>query len=91
MTPRNHSVEYKLSHLHTRVEGWVEKLVVKASGDVVTKGQKMFEIYSPSLVNAQEEYLNALKSNNQILISASPGQGMANEIIVLGLKGFGKF
>ena len=63
--------EEKLSHLHTRVEGWVEKLVVKATGDVVEKGQKLFEIYSPSLVNAQEEYLNALKSNNSILIRAS--------------------
>ena len=63
--------EEKLSHLHTRVEGWVEKLVVKAAGDVVEKGQKLFEIYSPSLVNAQEEYLNALKSNNRVLIAAS--------------------
>lgn len=63
--------EEKLSHLHTRVEGWVEKLVVKATGDVVEKGQKLFEIYSPSLVNAQEEYVNALKSNNSILIAAS--------------------
>ena len=63
--------EEKLYHLHTRVEGWVEKLIVKATGDVVKKGQKLFEIYSPSLVNAQEEYLNALKSKNQILIAAS--------------------
>lgn len=63
--------EEKLSHLHTRVEGWVEKLVVKAAGDVVEKGQRLFEIYSPSLVNAQEEYLNALKSNNMVLIAAS--------------------
>jgi len=63
--------EEKLFHLHTRVEGWVEKLVVKATGDVVKKGQKLFELYSPALVNAQEEYLTALKSKNRILIQAS--------------------
>ncbi len=63
--------EEKLFHLHTRVEGWVEKLLVKASGDVVKKGQKLFELYSPQLVNAQEEYLTALKSKNRILINAS--------------------
>ncbi|RKZ97684.1 MAG: efflux transporter periplasmic adaptor subunit, partial [Gammaproteobacteria bacterium] len=63
--------EEKLYHLHTRVEGWVEKLVVKATGDVVKKGQKLFELYSPTLVNAQEEYVSALKSQNRILISAS--------------------
>ena len=63
--------EEKLYHLHTRVEGWIEKLVVKATGDIVTKGQKLFELYSPTLVNAQEEYVTALKSQNRILIKAS--------------------
>ncbi|MBL7003104.1 MAG: efflux RND transporter periplasmic adaptor subunit [Gammaproteobacteria bacterium] len=63
--------EEKLFHLHTRVEGWVEKLVIKATGDPVKKGQKLFELYSPALVNAQEEYLTALRSKNKILISAS--------------------
>ena len=63
--------EEKLFHLHTRVEGWVEKLVVKATGDVVKKGQKLFELYSPALVNAQEEYLTALRSKNRVLINAS--------------------
>ncbi len=63
--------EEKLYHIHTRVEGWIEKLVVKATGDVVKKGSKLFELYSPSLVNAQEEYLSALKSSNKILIKAS--------------------
>ena len=63
--------EEKIFHVHTRVEGWVERLLVKAEGEAVKKGQKLFEIYSPDLVNAQEEYLTALKSRNQILIKAS--------------------
>lgn len=63
--------EEKLFHLHTRVDGWVEKLLAKATGDVVKKGQKLFELYSPDLVNAQEEYLTALKSKNRVLITAS--------------------
>lgn len=63
--------EEKISHVHTRVEGWVEKLSVKAEGEPVKKGQKLFEIYSPELVNAQEEYLTALKSKNPMLIKAS--------------------
>ncbi|RTZ59093.1 MAG: efflux transporter periplasmic adaptor subunit [Gammaproteobacteria bacterium] len=63
--------EEKLYNLHTRVEGWVEKLLVKAAGDVVSKGQKLFELYSPTLVNAQEEYITALKSGNALLMGAS--------------------
>ncbi|NNE63211.1 MAG: efflux RND transporter periplasmic adaptor subunit, partial [Gammaproteobacteria bacterium] len=63
--------EEKIFHIHTRVEGWVERLHVKSVGETVKKGQKLFELYSPDLVNAQEELLTALKSQNNILISAS--------------------
>ena len=73
--------EEKLYHLHTRVEGWVEKLVVKATGDVVKKGQKLFELYSPTLVNAQEEYLTALRSQNRLLIKASKDRLLSLGII----------
>jgi Cu(I)/Ag(I) efflux system membrane fusion protein len=63
--------EDTVQHVHTRVEGWIEKLVTKASGDPVEKGQLLFEMYSPTLVNAEEEYLVALRSNNTLLLNAS--------------------
>ena len=63
--------EDKLTDVHTRVDGWIEELIVKAAGDEVVKGQKLFELYSPELVNAQEEYITALKSGNRVLLGAS--------------------
>ncbi|MCJ7590883.1 MAG: efflux RND transporter periplasmic adaptor subunit [Woeseiaceae bacterium] len=63
--------EDTVQHVHTRVDGWLEKLATKSSGDPVTKGQLLFELYSPTLVNAQEEYLVALRSDNKLLLSAS--------------------
>ncbi len=63
--------EDKLIHIHPRVEGWIEKLHVKATGNPVRKGQPLYELYSPQLVNAQEELLLALKRNNRELIRAS--------------------
>ena len=63
--------ENTFHHIHTRVDGWIEKLVVKATGDPVTKGQVLFELYSPTLVNAQQEYLAALSSSNVALRKAS--------------------
>jgi Cu(I)/Ag(I) efflux system membrane fusion protein len=63
--------EDTLQHVHTRVEGWIETLATKATGDPVKKGQLLFELYSPTLVNAQREYLAALASNNSMLRSAS--------------------
>ena len=63
--------EDKLVHIHPRVQGWIEKLYVKAVGDPVKKGQALYEIYSPELVNAQEELLLALDRKNSRLISAA--------------------
>ncbi|MFT7006963.1 MAG: Cu(I)/Ag(I) efflux system membrane fusion protein [Colwellia sp.] len=60
-----------LVHIHPRVQGWIEKLHVTAIGDPVKKGQSLYEIYSPELVNAQEEFLLALDRNNKRLISAA--------------------
>ncbi|MBK9236784.1 MAG: efflux RND transporter periplasmic adaptor subunit, partial [Rhodoferax sp.] len=37
-------------------EGYVERLHVNATGQVVAKGQVLFEAYSPELVSAQREY-----------------------------------
>lgn len=63
--------EDRLLHVHPRVEGWIEKLHVKAAGDKVEKGEPLYELYSPTLVNAQEELLLALKRKNAILIEAA--------------------
>ncbi len=63
--------EDTLHQISTRVEGWVEKLAIKATGDPVKKGQVLFELYSPALVNAGEEYLAALNSQNAALHQAS--------------------
>ena len=63
--------EDTLQHVHTRVDGWIERLATTATGDPVEKGQLLFELYSPTLVNAQQEYLATLSSNNSVLRSAS--------------------
>ncbi len=63
--------ESKVSHVHLRVSGWIEKLSVKSAGEQVVKGQRLFNLYAPELVNVQEEFLRALKSGNKSLISAS--------------------
>jgi Cu(I)/Ag(I) efflux system membrane fusion protein len=44
-----------------KFEGWVEHLYVNTTGETVTKGQPLFEVYSPELVSAWGEYDLALK------------------------------
>ena len=63
--------EENLVHIHPRVAGWLDKLYVKNKGAKVTKGQPIYDIYSPALVNAQEDLVLALARNNRRLIRAA--------------------
>lgn len=63
--------ETTLQHYHVRVNGWVERLYIASVGDKIKKGQKLFDIYSPELVYAQEEYVSALLNKNQTLLHAA--------------------
>ncbi|MDY6891141.1 MAG: efflux RND transporter periplasmic adaptor subunit [Pseudomonadota bacterium] len=61
----------QIVHIHPRVEGWVERIHVQAAGEPVEQGQPLYELYSPALVNAQEELLFALKRGDGRLESAA--------------------
>ena len=50
-----------------RFNGRIEKLYVNKSGDYVKKGDPLFEIYSPELVQVQNDYLISLNNQNGIL------------------------
>lgn len=39
-----------------KFEGWVERLYVNTTGQTVSKGQPLFDVYSPELVSAQREH-----------------------------------
>ena len=54
--------EDELAVVNLRFSGWVERIQVDKTGDEVRTGQTLFEIYSPELVAAQEEYLLALRT-----------------------------
>lgn len=63
--------EDQLVHIHPRVKGWVDRLYIKAAGDPVSKGQSLYDIYSPELVNAQEELVLAMERNSPRLVKAA--------------------
>jgi RND family efflux transporter MFP subunit len=51
--------ETALADVTTKFKGWIEKLDVNATGQLVMKGDPLFEIYSPELYSAQVEFLLA--------------------------------
>ena len=45
----------------SRLEGWIDGLTVRAEGDVVRRGQRLYNIYTPELIAAQKDYLASLQ------------------------------
>jgi Cu(I)/Ag(I) efflux system membrane fusion protein len=64
--------ESELADVSLKVRGWVGELEVDAVGDPVEAGQVLFTLYSPELYAAQEEYLQALASQERARTSAAP-------------------
>ncbi|MGR5251282.1 efflux RND transporter periplasmic adaptor subunit [Vibrio astriarenae] len=86
LSPRIETVGYVafdeslLWQTNVRVAGWVETLFVNAVGDRVSKGDKLFTLYSPELVKAQEELLNAYRTGRKGLV-----KGATERLMTLGV------
>ena len=74
--------ETALADVTTKFKGWIEKLDVDATGELVHQGEPLFEIYSPELYSAEAEYLAVLDSTND------PGTAALREAALEKLKFF---
>jgi Cu(I)/Ag(I) efflux system membrane fusion protein len=54
--------ESRISHIHTRVAGWIEHLAVNTTGEMVREGQPLAHIFSQELLSSQTEYLAARRN-----------------------------
>jgi multidrug efflux pump subunit AcrA (membrane-fusion protein) len=61
--------ERRVTHVHTKVQGWVENLFVDFVGQEVKRGEPLLEIYSPELVATQEELLLAARYRESTKVS----------------------
>jgi Cu(I)/Ag(I) efflux system membrane fusion protein len=57
--------ERRLVDVNLKVSGWIEKLYLSYQGAPVKRGQKLFELYSPDLYAAEEEYLLARRASRR--------------------------
>ncbi|MFQ5507808.1 MAG: efflux RND transporter periplasmic adaptor subunit, partial [Leptospirillia bacterium] len=79
--------EERLARLHPKTEGWIEEMMVDATGQPVEKNGILLGIYAPQLVAAQEEYLIAVKNRSALVESSFPDirQG-AEELVTSSLE-----
>ncbi len=69
------SVDYdetRVRDVNIKVPGWIEKLHIDYLGAEVKQGEPLFEIYSPELYAAQEEYLLAYSNRNKVGVEFLP-------------------
>ena len=58
--------ETKVTRISPKFEGWIEIVYVDFTGKLVQKGQPLLSIYSPDLVQTQQEYLLAIKGRREL-------------------------
>ncbi|MFN7913947.1 MAG: efflux RND transporter periplasmic adaptor subunit [Vicinamibacterales bacterium] len=73
--------ETRVGHVHTRIEGWLEKVFVDFTGAAVKAGQPMLTIYSPEMLASQQELLLAarardLMARNPLASAAQHGESL---------------
>lgn len=77
--------ESRISHVHTRVAGWVEHLEVNTTGEMVRAGQPIAHIFSQELFSSQTEYLAIRKTTAASGISSVVVAGGRTRLGVLGM------
>ncbi|MEI8315246.1 MAG: efflux RND transporter periplasmic adaptor subunit [Verrucomicrobiota bacterium] len=63
--------ETRLYHVTLKTEGWIERFHSIFVGKFIQKGEPLMKIYSPELLTAQREFLNAAQSGDSNLVSAT--------------------
>ncbi|HKU38123.1 MAG TPA: efflux RND transporter periplasmic adaptor subunit [Polyangiales bacterium] len=76
--------ESRVSHVHTRVSGWIEQLYVNTTGERVRSGQPLAGIFSQELLSTQNEYLAARRAASGGPRSAVL-EGARSRLLVLGM------
>ena len=77
--------ESRISHIHTRVAGWIEHLDVNTTGEVVGEGQPLAHIFSQELLSSQTEYLAARRNTAASGITSAVVASGRTRLGVLGM------
>jgi Cu(I)/Ag(I) efflux system membrane fusion protein len=68
--------ERRIFAISPKFDGYIERLYVNTTGQVVGKGQPLFEVYSPELVSVQREY--ALAAQGVLAMKDAGGEAQSS-------------
>ena len=64
--------ENRMVDVNLKLSGWIQRLHVAETGQLVSEGQPLLEIYSPDLLATQRDYLTALDTLESLSDSPEP-------------------
>ncbi len=73
--------ETRVKTISPKIEGWIERLLVNYTGQLVTAGQPLLTIYSPMLVTAQEELLLSKRLRGDVREGTGDARKSADDLI----------
>ena len=71
--------------ISARADGRIQKLFFKNSGEIVNKGDSLYQFYSDELVNAQREYFTIQSNNWNYSGRYEPSLVLENKLLLLGM------
>ena len=72
--------ETRLQAISPKIDGWVDRLYVNATGQPIATGQPLLTIYSPMLVQAQEELLLARRLERDVANGSDEARRNATDL-----------
>lgn len=77
--------EHQIVQIHPRASGWVEQLQVRAEGESVKQGDTLLALYSPDILNAQVDFLIALRQAGHGMLSENTLEKARNRLRLLAV------
>jgi membrane fusion protein, copper/silver efflux system len=74
--------ERRIARVHTKLDGWIEKVFVDFTGQLIERGQPLMTFYSPEMLATQQEFLLALKGKELLKGSTLKGVPEQNDALV---------
>lgn len=78
--------ETRIAKVQARIDGWIDKVFVDFTGQLIEKGQPLLTIYSPEMLASQQEYLLALRSKDILNSSPIAGNGRQAEALIAAAR-----
>lgn len=78
--------ETHLTHIHSKVSGYIEDVFADSVGKQVRAGDPLFTIYSPDLLATEQDYLLALKSRDLLRSSTLASASTGSENLIVAAK-----